>query len=239
MRANRVCQIVLIWQIILSCIMLFLVFLLHEGGVKLTWNVWDVQKAFAQKVKEEKEIIIETDIGPDGSDKAGTVRRIQEVQPKLKEWKIEGALAALRDVIPGVQAEALYKLDELGALKDPDAGADACVNEAGEPCEYVQVDAGAICGDGITNQVGEECDDANRAARDGCSPACKIEPFSECPPEGGACTTVTCGDGQVGGIEQCDDGNVDPGDGCASNCRIEASFFRRQGRIGFATLHRR
>jgi HEAT repeat protein len=116
MRAKHVRQIVMIWQIILSCTMLFLVLLLHEGGVKLTWNVWDVQKAFAQEVKEEKENIIETDIGPDSSDKAGNVKGIYDVQPTLKEWKIEGALAALEDVIPGVQAEALYKLDELGAL---------------------------------------------------------------------------------------------------------------------------
>jgi cysteine-rich repeat protein len=64
---------------------------------------------------------------------------------------------------------------------------------------------------------GEECDDGNNAANDGCSPSCKKE---------------MCGDGAVqakgaDGLpntaddELCDDGNRVPGDGCSNTCKIE------------------
>lgn len=64
---------------------------------------------------------------------------------------------------------------------------------------------------------GEECDDANNAANDGCSPTCKKE---------------KCGDGTVqqkgaDGLpntaddEKCDDGNLDVGDGCNNECAVE------------------
>ncbi len=83
-----------------------------------------------------------------------------------------------------------------------------------------------VCGDGVVNQVGEQCDDRNREPNDGCSVACKIEPFHICPPEGGACVPeMVCGDLAITGIEECDDGNVAGGDGCSPNCRIEASYF--------------
>jgi cysteine-rich repeat protein len=97
--------------------------------------------------------------------------------------------------------------------------------DASDP-RYEQVDAGPQCGDLLVNQPGEECDDGNKLAADGCSPACKVEPYYTCPPEGGACVpTMVCGDLQITGIEQCDDGNTTPGDGCSARCLIEASYY--------------
>ena len=105
-----------IWRIgpwrglLLSCIMLFWFFPVNGQEIKLKWNVWGGQAAFAQETDEE--VIIETDLGPG---REGT-KTVYKVQPKLKEWKIKGTLAALDDAMPEVQAEALHKLDELEAL---------------------------------------------------------------------------------------------------------------------------
>lgn len=66
----------------------------------------------------------------------------------------------------------------------------------------------AICGDGAVNQAGEQCDDGNTAADDGCSATCQTEP-------------VVCGDSDVDAPETCDDGNLTPGDGCNAACKLE------------------
>jgi len=61
----------------------------------------------------------------------------------------------------------------------------------------------AGCGDGVVG-AGEECDDGNGSAADGCLPDCRF---------------ARCGDGNVrGGVEECDDGNRVSGDGCSSAC---------------------
>ncbi len=60
----------------------------------------------------------------------------------------------------------------------------------------------AQCGDG-TLDPGEECDDGNNAAGDGCR---------------GNCTLEICGDGILDPQEQCDDGNDDDSDGCTNDC---------------------
>ncbi|MBI5504488.1 MAG: DUF4215 domain-containing protein, partial [Deltaproteobacteria bacterium] len=62
------------------------------------------------------------------------------------------------------------------------------------------------CGDGIDNNVVEQCDDANTAANDGCGPTCLVE---------------FCGDTLVNGIEECDDGNTAADDGCGPTCLVE------------------
>ena len=45
----------------------------------------------------------------------------------------------------------------------------------------------AVCGNGSIEQ-GEQCDDGNRVASDGCSAACKVEPGYACTRPGAACT---------------------------------------------------
>ncbi len=58
-------------------------------------------------------------------------------------------------------------------------------------------------------EVGEECDDGNRADGDGCD--------ADCAQEFGP----VCGDGEVEGDEGCDDGNRESGDGCDADCALE------------------
>jgi cysteine-rich repeat protein len=67
------------------------------------------------------------------------------------------------------------------------------------------------CGDGVQDWgAGEECDDANTVAGDGCD-ACIVE------------TPAACGDGNldIAAGEQCDDGGTINGDGCSSSCQFE------------------
>jgi cysteine-rich repeat protein len=62
------------------------------------------------------------------------------------------------------------------------------------------------CGDGVPNP-GEQCDDGNASAGDGCR---------------GDCTLEVCGDGIPDPQEQCDDGNFVGGDCCSDACTVEA-----------------
>ena len=75
------------------------------------------------------------------------------------------------------------------------------------------------CGDGVL-YMGEECDDGNAVAGDGCSGGCQIEANWICPTAGSPCTkTSRCGDGVVTSDEICDDGNTVSGDGCSADCQ--------------------
>ncbi len=63
----------------------------------------------------------------------------------------------------------------------------------------------SVCGDEVVGP-GEECDDGNFSAGDGCN----------------ACVAEFCGDGIINnGNETCDDGNTLPGDGCSPTCTVE------------------
>ncbi|HET9298757.1 MAG TPA: DUF4215 domain-containing protein [Candidatus Polarisedimenticolaceae bacterium] len=65
---------------------------------------------------------------------------------------------------------------------------------------------GPRCGNAFV-QPGEECDDGNTVAGDGCSEACRTE----------------CGNGTVDPGETCDDGNEEDGDGCSASCQDETT----------------
>ena len=65
------------------------------------------------------------------------------------------------------------------------------------PCEADEPPPVAICGDGLVNQAGEECDDGNNNNCDGCSFDCHEE---------------FCGDGIL-----CDNEECEPGDACTGN----------------------
>ncbi len=63
-----------------------------------------------------------------------------------------------------------------------------------------------LCGNG-RKDPGEQCDDGNRIAHDGCSSDCRVEGF--------------CGNSVVEPGEECDDGNYTAGDGCDPECQVE------------------
>src|SRR5688572_27098565 len=68
-------------------------------------------------------------------------------------------------------------------------------------------DSREVCGDGVVDE-GEQCDDGNAAAGDGCSSACRAE-----------VEPLKCGNGVQEAGEACDDGNTRNGDGCESTCQ--------------------
>jgi cysteine-rich repeat protein len=95
----------------------------------------------------------------------------------------------------------------------------------------------STCGDGVVD-AGEQCDDGNSTAGDGCSPSCQIEvcgnhlvDFGETCDDGNrvsgdGCSATCqregrCGDGVVDSGETCDDGNTSSGDGCSATCQRE------------------
>ncbi|MEO0460186.1 MAG: DUF4215 domain-containing protein [Myxococcota bacterium] len=101
-------------------------------------------------------------------------------------------------------------------------------SEAGEECDTGEASATcdadctlAECGDGqISPLAGEDCDDENTEAGDGCGLTCTAEPGYSCTGEPSSCVEV-CGDTVVTVSEGCDDGNIEPGDGCDAQCRVE------------------
>jgi len=114
-------------------------------------------------------------------------------------------------------------------LGGTDGGPDApvaCEEESME-CHYALVDPGPACGDGTVDiEEGETCDDGNTFPGDGCTGICTVEPYADCPPDGGPCvSTIVCGDGMRGPGESCDDGNDTGGDGCSEFCRAEPGFY--------------
>jgi cysteine-rich repeat protein len=107
--------------------------------------------------------------------------------------------------------------DLIDQNEDPPEPENPCAGDGG--CPDIFGDAGPACGDGVVN-AGEVCDDGNSSPGDGCSGACRVEPNSECPTEGGAChSTIECGNGRLEGSEVCDDGNTEGGDGCSDDCQ--------------------
>ncbi len=95
----------------------------------------------------------------------------------------------------------------------------------------------ALCGNDITENPYEACDDGNRLNGDGCSSICQVEicgnavlDYGEECDDGNinsddscsdSCLLENCGDGIINGDEECDDDNITDGDGCSKYCLIE------------------
>lgn len=60
------------------------------------------------------------------------------------------------------------------------------------------------CGDRVVD-FGEQCDDGNDIADDGCD----------------QCVAMNCGNSRIDEFEECDDGNILAGDGCSADCQQE------------------
>lgn len=76
-----------------------------------------------------------------------------------------------------------------------------------------------VCGNG-SMESGEQCDDGNAVADDGCGTTCDIDAGWTC--DGSPSVCHNCGNGAMEGNEQCDDENLENADGCDSLCQIEA-----------------
>jgi fibro-slime domain-containing protein len=89
------------------------------------------------------------------------------------------------------------------------------------------------CGDGKI-VGGEQCDDGDRTAGDGCSSVCLREPGWVCGAGGTDCTETVCGDGKLEGSEVCDKGALNglfygDGSGCSKTCTTEPTCRNASG----------
>ena len=104
------------------------------------------------------------------------------------------------------------------------AGGPVIVIPEGGACAEGCAEDKVVCGDGVLQAIGEECDDKNTTPGDGCSATCTVEEGYLCPVPGAMCRAAACGDGMLAGLELCDDGNTDNGDGCTDTCTFEANY---------------
>ncbi|MCX5739520.1 MAG: myxococcus cysteine-rich repeat containing protein, partial [Proteobacteria bacterium] len=84
-------------------------------------------------------------------------------------------------------------------------------NTAGESARSNELFfAAPVCGNAVLD-AGEQCDDGNKTAGDGCNATCQVE--------------ASCGNAVLDAGEQCDDGNKTAGDGCSATCKVEACAY--------------
>lgn len=123
-----------------------------------------------------------------------------------------------------------------------DGFTDAC-GSCNEDCSAAGT--GAVCGDGLTCDEVEQCDDGNAIDTDAClgcvAATCgdgivwsgveACDGAGETETCNADCTGAVCGDGQINATagETCDDGNTDGGDGCDVFCVVECGNGRLDG----------
>ncbi|HEY8378382.1 MAG TPA: hypothetical protein VIK91_17920 [Nannocystis sp.] len=154
---------------------------------------------------------------------------------------------------PGTCGDGVLDCDE--ACDDGPANSDILQGACRTDCSL------AGCGDSVVDYVlGEQCDDGNQAAGDGCDDACQVEAALSCgdgaldldqgeacddgnQADGDGCSAACqlelvgqqCGDGAMDGLEVCDDGNLDNGDACNPTCNLTNTtelFVGAPGQIG-------
>jgi cysteine-rich repeat protein len=132
--------------------------------------------------------------------------------------------------VDGCDACVIHAGPELGAGADAPAPTqpDSLSDRPGE--DTGDLAPAAFCGNGVV-EPGEQCDDGNDLAADGCD-ACVIHAGPELdggadspalPGPGDLRPTAVCGNSVVEAGEQCDDGNGFDGDGCDA-CVSEKSI---------------
>ena len=116
---------------------------------------------------------------------------------------------------------------------------DGVARPQGAGYEHGAFEVVPVCGDGVVNVTGEQCDDGNAVDTDGCLSTCVlarcgdglVQAGVEACDDGNAvdtdgclstCALASCGDGFVrAGVEACDDANAVGGDGCDASCQVE------------------
>lgn len=124
---------------------------------------------------------------------------------------------------PGILNPAcgiLPELDCANGLDDDGDGPSDCDDPDCAKSTACKVVDPTLCGNGAPD-LGEECDDGNDTAADGCEPDCTVTP--------------TCGDAKLGKGEECDDGNQTAGDGCSPSCAVEAPL--PEGSLVVSEIH--
>jgi cysteine-rich repeat protein len=91
------------------------------------------------------------------------------------------------------------------------------------------------CGDGELDS-GEQCDDNNTNATDGCDARCFVQSGYHCDGEPSVCSNSPCGNGTIDGTEECDDGGNMVGDGCDATCHVEDGYTCDDGEPTVCTL---
>lgn len=115
----------------------------------------------------------------------------------------DGCAVDCKSIEPG------YKCPKMGGVGGP------CIKGAVPACGDARVDPG------------EDCDDGNTTAADGCDDKCKIEVGYTCPLPGTKCKLIPfCGDKKIDLDigESCDDGNKVSSDGCSATCTVEPDW---------------
>jgi fibro-slime domain-containing protein len=142
---------------------------------------------------------------------------------------VDGCLPGCESFAPdvGPAAKCGNSLIEAGEQCDPPKAGFGCslgcVVEAGFACPRPGVCfALPKCGDGVLNAaLGEECDDGNADASDGCASCKVVAPYSCYGIQPSVCIQEVCGDGIRTPSEACDDGAN--GIGC-TNCQLDAGW---------------
>ena len=124
--------------------------------------------------------------------------------------------------------------DDGNTLAGDGCAADCKKIEAGYKCPKAADGTGGACVKGAVPACGdaridpgEDCDDGNAIAGDGCDATCKIESGYTCVLPGTKCKLIPfCGDKKIDLDigESCDDGNKTSGDGCSATCSVEPDW---------------
>jgi cysteine-rich repeat protein len=112
-------------------------------------------------------------------------------------------------------SESAPDLGQADAAADVPTSIDVSVPQPDLAAADTSIDRGttSLCGNDVLDP-GEDCEDGNLGAGDGCDPSCHYEsdPYRN------------CGNGRIDPGEVCDDGNRRSGDGCDDKCCSEGCF---------------
>ncbi|HPF41757.1 MAG TPA: PQQ-dependent sugar dehydrogenase [Phycisphaerae bacterium] len=126
----------------------------------------------------------------------------------VKTFRYDGAtLSDQQDVTTDLNDGITGTLSSIVSFGEDASGELYIVTYGGTIYRIVEAGPPPVCGNGAVED-GEQCDDGNTQAGDGCGPTCQNE-------------IAECGNGIVDFGEECDDGNTMDGDGCDSMCQSE------------------